>query len=66
MRLAMSVLIFNLVLGFWLAYNTLLYWWNDEYCREFCFPYEYDMYDEETCACWMPDGSIQIKEVEYE
>ena len=66
MRLAIGVLVGNLILGFWLVYKSVMYWMNEEYCREYCFPYHFDMMDEETCACWMPDGSIEIKEVEYE
>jgi hypothetical protein len=61
-----TVLILNLSLGFWLVYKSVLYWLNEEYCREYCFPYNYDMMDEETCACWLDDGSIEVKEVEYE
>ncbi len=66
MRLGLFVLAVNFLLGFWLIYKTVMYWLNEEYCREFCFPYNFDMMDERTCACWLEDGSIRVKEVEYE
>ena len=66
MRLGVSILLFNIVLGAWILYKHFLYWLNEDYCREHCFPYSFDMMDEETCACWRDDGTIEVKEVEYE
>lgn len=49
-----------------IAYKVMIFWLNSEYCREFCFPYHFDMMDENTCTCWLPNGHLVVEEVRYE
>ena len=38
----------------------------DEFCREECFPFEYnfiEMYQNKTCACELGNGKLEIREI---
>ena len=35
----------------------------EEACREVCYPYKYDLFERDVCACWDAKDEVRIVEI---
>ena len=59
-----TFIFFVVICFFAVAKSTLTKIVFEEACQEECHPYSYDILDEDTCSCWLPNGKIELREVD--